>query len=95
MKPPCHGAALDYLARGWSTIPLCPHNHAGVGKDHQAKCQSPGKAPLVSWKAFQTALPRAADLNAAFHSQPNANVGVILGEVSGLIGLDIDGEAGE
>jgi hypothetical protein len=45
----CREAALEYLAMGWSPIPLCPHDHKTTGKEglpkgHADKCKSPGKA---------------------------------------------------
>jgi hypothetical protein len=60
LPSPCLEAALDYLHRGWSPIPLCPHDHqsAGLPQAHQTECQSPGKAPLFPWKPFQENPPK-------------------------------------
>ena len=88
-------AALEYLGRGWSPIALCPPDHVGVSKVHQSMCGSPGKAPQVGWKEFQTRLPTADEIQAMWTQFPAANVGVCMGPVSGIIGLDIDGEEGE
>lgn len=85
-------AALDYLARGWSAIPLCPHNHAGVSGQHEQECKSPGKAPLWPWKQYQDKPPTPAALKLLFQRNKESNVGIAMGPVSGLFGIDIDQE---
>lgn len=82
--------AIDYLARGWSAIPLCPPDHAGVSGDHEKTCKSPGKAPYWPWKLYQTEAPKPAHLTLLWKRLPAANVGLVMGPVSGLIGLDLD-----
>jgi len=67
-------AALSYLARGWSVIPV----------EHR------GKRPLVRWEHFQTEAPDAFQVSAWWHRWPNANVGIVTGVLSGLIVLDVD-----
>jgi hypothetical protein len=91
----CLAAALDYAGRGWAALPLCPPDHVGVGRKHGAGCTSPGKAPLVQWKEHQTRAPTETELRSWWHAWPNANVGIAMGPVSGLVGVDSDGEAGE
>jgi hypothetical protein len=91
----CLEAALTYLAAGWCPIPLCPPDHVGVGKEHGKTCESPGKAPLVGgWTSFQR-LPTQDELRAWWQRWPNANVGVVMGRISGVVGIDVDGPAGE
>ncbi len=85
MTPPCLRAALDYLARGWSPIPLHPPT---------SKVRNPGKQPMIRWEAYQRERPTVEDLNEWWHRWPRANVGVTMGTASGLVGLDIDGPAG-
>src|SRR5947199_3706509 len=51
--PVCLLAALDFLARGWSPIALCPADHAGVDAAHERLCDAPGGTPLWSWKEYQ------------------------------------------
>jgi hypothetical protein len=91
----CHAAALAYRAHGWSSLALCPPDHVGVGKKHGENCTSHGKAPWGEWKEFQTRLPTEAELRRKWGDNPTLNVGVALGGVTRLIGLDVDGDAGE
>lgn len=84
--PPCLAAALEYLARGWSPLPLIPPD---------ADQEGAGKRPIIKWQKLQEERATEAQLRLWFGRWPGANVGVALGPVSGLIGLDIDGEAGE
>ena len=67
-------AALDYLERGWSVVPVVPN----------------GKHPLVAWRDYQR--KRATpDLVRDWYAQwPNANVGIITGQISNLVVIDID-----
>lgn len=52
-----------------------------------------GKKPaLATWKQYQTKPMPEAELRARFRA--HTNVGVILGTVSGIIGLDIDSQEG-
>jgi hypothetical protein len=91
----CQQAALTYLGVGWCAIPCCPADHVGVGKAHGKTCKSPGKSPLVSgWTCF-AALPTADQIRSWWKQWPNAGIGIVLGQVSHLVGLDIDGAAGE
>lgn len=93
----CLAAALEYRDRGWCPIPLCPSNHVGVGKGHAQNCKgsSWGKAPLVAgWTTFEE-LPTARDLEGWWKLWPNANVGIVMGTISGLVGIDVDGPGGE
>jgi hypothetical protein len=40
-------------------------------------------------------LPREEELRRWWQQHPNANVGIVLGNISGLIGIDLDGPEGE
>jgi hypothetical protein len=91
----CLAAALDYLARGWSPVPLCHPHHHGNGKEHCEKCGSPGKAPLVCWTEYQDRRPSRKELEDWWRWWPQSGVGILLGPVSGLVGLDIDGATAE
>lgn len=92
--PPCHEAARRYLERGWSAAAFCDPQHIGCGREHARNCKSPGKRPLGPWKGLQILRQPPWMLDVTFRNHPNANVGVVLGEVSKLVGLDVDGPGG-
>jgi hypothetical protein len=94
----CLAAALAYLERGWSPLCLCPPDHVGVGAEHGRSCDHPGKRPLAdggTWKRWQEERPDPATVREWWRRHPNANVGVALGPVSGLVRVDVEGAAGE
>src|SRR5262249_37547262 len=88
-------AALQYLALGWSPIPLCTFDHEGMSGQHQQDCKNPGKAPWSPWKKYQEEPPTPAALNHFWNCIPQSNVGIAMGPVSELLGLDIDGQEGK
>jgi hypothetical protein len=90
-RPPCLEAALAYLARGWAAVPLCPPDHAGCPDDHAAHCADPGAAPLVAWEAYRERLPRPTELQVFWTRYPSCNVGVVLGRVSRLVAVELEG----
>ena len=68
--------ALAYLQCGWSVVP-----------------QSTGaKKPCVRWKPFQECLPTEAQLRSWFREWPSAGLAVVLGPISELFVIDVDGE---
>lgn len=91
----CLEAALRYIALGWSALGICPPSHLGVGKAHGKTCQSAGKAPWGAWKEFQDRVATEAEIRQKWKDCGYLNVGMAYGPVSGLIGIDIDGEGGE
>jgi bifunctional DNA primase/polymerase-like protein/AAA domain-containing protein/primase-like protein len=95
--------AMRCEARGWSVLPLCPHNHLGVGRGHRG-CSSPGKRPFFpdrpegsqgEWKEFQSRRATTDEIEAWWGRNQHLNLGVALGPVSGLVGIDVDHEDGE
>jgi hypothetical protein len=68
------GAAANYLARGWSVLPVRPRD----------------KRPLLRWETLQTRRPAESDLESWFEQWPDANIGVVTGEISNLVVIDID-----
>lgn len=71
-------AAKHYLARGWSVLPLRPRE----------------KRPLIPWERLQK--ERASDGAVAewFRRWPDANIGIVTGEISNLVILDVDPKHG-
>lgn len=67
-------AALDYLARDWSVIPVFARQ----------------KRPLISWQKYQHSHATADEVSAWYRRWPNANVGIVTGAVSNLVVLDVD-----
>ena len=71
-------AALEYLDRGFSVIPV----------------KRSDKRPYVKWEEFQHRLPTADEIERWWSRWPEANVAIICGEVSGIFCVDADGPAG-
>ena len=59
-------------------------------------CRTPGKHPDVgpSWKRFMREHADLALVRRWFTQKPYANVGIVTGEISAILVLDADGEAG-
>ncbi len=93
--PVCLTAALECLKRGWSVLPLCPPDHRGVSGQHEQQCRRPGREPLCDAKAYHERLPREVELRLLWQRSPAAGVGAALGRVSGLVGVEAVGTAGE
>ena len=75
----CEDAAYEYLDRGFSVIP--------IGRD---------KKPLLdSWKPYQKRHATPEEVAQWFQKWPNANIGIVTGEISGLVVVDADGPEGE
>ena len=77
-QSPIAQAAVRYLARGWSVLPL--------------RCGD--KRPLIRWDTLQQARAGAATLARWFVHWPDANTGIVTGEISNLIVLDVDPKHG-
>lgn len=89
-------AALYYISIQIPVIPICSATHNGMSIDHMSRCKSPGKAPLLkNWSSW--AITSRDDILEWFRDSKGIpiNIGVPLGEPSNMVGLDIDGHAGE
>jgi len=75
--------ALEYHALGWSVIPLKPN----PAEDR--------KLPSVAWKAYQKQRATEEQVREWWRNDPDAGIGLVLGQVSGVVALDLDGEGAE
>ncbi len=67
--------ALEYLKRGWAVIPIKPGS----------------KLPsIASWKVYQDRLPTVNEINKWWTDEPDANIALICGKISGIIVVDVD-----
>jgi hypothetical protein len=71
-------AALDYLKRHWSVIPV----------------RARDKRPTTRWLEFQHRHPGRSEVQDWFRRWPASNVGIVTGAISGLVVLDIDARHG-
>lgn len=71
-------AATEYHRKGYSVIPLKPNS----------------KEPAISWTDYQKRLMSLADITAYWIENPDYNVGIITGKISGISVIDIDGDDG-
>lgn len=88
-------ACLDEAIRlstqfGISVIPLCNVDHIGVGREHGRKCTKPGKMPLVKWTEFQSRIATEKEIIRWWRDFTLCNLGIVLGSISKLIGIDVD-----
>lgn len=67
--------ALEYRARGWSVVPV----------------RAAAKRPRVRWKEFQARLPSEDELAGWFRRWPDAGLALVLGPVSNVFAIDVDG----
>lgn len=67
-------AALGYLARGWSVVPI----------------RAREKRPLIAWQAYQQRRATEDDVRGWYGRWPDANVAIVTGVVSGLVVVDVD-----
>lgn len=70
--------AQRYLARGWCVLPL----------------RARDKRPLIAWEPLQKARPTPEQVADWFSRWPTANIGIVTGEISNLVVLDIDPQHG-
>jgi len=84
-------AALGYLKRGWSVIPVYSLDGSGHCTCGEATCQKIGKHPRILWKPYERRRPGETEVSSWWQEWPDANIGLICGSVSGWLAvLDID-----
>ena len=86
-------AALAYAARGWLVVPL--HNpKQGVCSCRKKNCSSPGKHPRTE-HGLKDGSKDPKQIALWWEKWPDANLGILTGQESGLLVLDVDGEEGK
>lgn len=80
-------AVSDYKLRGFSFIPL----YTALPEHLKDQPHLWGKVPSVPWKKYQTECPSEYERHTWFVSG-EINVGIVTGELSGIVVLDIDSE---
>jgi hypothetical protein len=86
-------AALDYAARGWLVVPL--HNpKQGVCSCRKKNCNSPGKHPRTE-HGLNDGSKDPKQITRWWEKWPDANLGILTGQESGLLVLDVDGVDGK
>ena len=72
-------AALFYRRElSWSVIPV----------------ESRGKRPLVPWEPYQHEPATEDQIRQWWTEHPSPNIGIVAGQVSGIVVLDVDGPEG-
>jgi hypothetical protein len=85
--------ALDYAKRDWLVVPL--HNpKQGVCSCRKKNCSSPGKHPRTE-HGLKDGTKDAKQIEAWWEKWPDASLGILTGQESGLLVLDVDGEDGK
>jgi Bifunctional DNA primase/polymerase, N-terminal len=90
----CLQAALQFSSWGMAPLCCCDPDHVAVGKPHAKGCTTWGKTPMRPWKRWQTQVPALADVERQWRDYPLGNVGIVLGQGSGVVRIDVDGTTG-
>ena len=86
-------AALAYAERGWLVVPL--HNpKQGVCSCRKKNCSSPGKHPRTE-HGLNDGSKDPKQIARWWEKWPDANLGILTGQESGLLVLDVDGVDGK
>lgn len=83
-------AALAYAARGWAVVPLHWPIDGGCSCSRGQSCRTPGKHPLTK-HGLEDGSADPDQIRSWWRRWPRANVGIVTGRISGLLGVDIDG----
>jgi hypothetical protein len=85
--------ALAYAERGWLVVPL--HNpKQGACSCRKKNCNSPGKHPRTE-HGLKDGSKDPKQIARWWEKWPDANLGILTGQESGLLVLDVDGEDGK
>lgn len=85
--------ALGYFHRGWKLVELCGVSEAGTATCWKGKdCSSPGKHPIAN--AWQLHYAKDEDTILEWFDRPTpANIGLLLGPLSGVIDVELDDDS--
>lgn len=81
----CQSMALWLLSQGCSVIPIAPKS-----KKPLAKVLPGGK-----WEEFQARQATPEEVQTWFEAEPDANIGLVCGAISGIVAVDVDGPKGQ
>lgn len=79
-----------YLQLGLSVIPIYGVKESGMCECGIKDCSAPGKHPPINWRDYTK--ERMTPWSIASYAGKNYNVGIVTGQISGVMVLDIDGE---
>ena len=85
-------AALNYAKRGWHVFPL-HHPVNGTCSCGKDDCPSPGKHPRTE-HGLSDATTDPEIITRWWGEDPNANIGVRTGKISGIVVVDVDAKNG-
>ena len=81
----CKDMALWLISQGCSVIPLMPKDKRPLAR----------VLPKGAWGEFSKRIATQDEVNRWFELEPNANIGLVCGAISGLVAVDVDGENGQ
>jgi len=89
-------AAIRYAEMGWLVLPLHSVNTEGACSCGNLNCEHPGKHPLGSLvpNGLKDATKDTTIIKKWWTEYPLSNIGVVMGETSGIFSIDIDGPEG-
>lgn len=81
----CLESALWLQSMGCSVIPLAPKSKRPLAR----------ALPNGKWEEFQQRAATPEEIRRWFEIEPEANIALVCGEVSGLVAMDVDGSQGQ
>lgn len=98
----CLNMALDMARAGKSIIPIQPRGKKPAWQVLPVITDERGEPILsdagktqVGWEAFKTRIATEDEIHGWFEKMPDLNIGLVCGAVSGMVAVDVDGEAGQ
>jgi hypothetical protein len=85
MTNPCYAAAIEYLQRGWSVIPI------RTDRWDPEDPEEPDKSPYVNWREYTRRHATIEEVQKWFEDHPHAGIGIVTGQISKLVVVDFDG----